>query len=128
MLPLIARLISPPSPTLRTLKPTPSTVSFTVSTRPERKTVPATLKHWISILIRILFGVAVLLLLWVKWRVSCVQSIDVLLRILGGRQTALMLQIVGQYQWRYMIPGAVAVLFTVVRRGYTGPSILVFCS
>jgi phosphatidylinositol glycan class H protein len=127
MLPLIARLISPPSQTLRTLKPTPSTVSFTVSTRPERKTVPATLKHWIGILIRILVGVAVLLLLWVKWRVSNVQSTDVLLRVLGGRQTVLMLQIVGRCQWRYLVPGAAAVLFTVLRRGYTGSPILIFC-
>jgi hypothetical protein len=126
MLPLIASLISPPSQTLRTLKPTPSTVSFTVSTRPERKTVPAVLKHWVGVLIRILVGVGVLLLLWVKWRVSSVQSTDVLLRVFGGPQTVLMLQFVGRCQWRFLVPGTLAVLFTVLRRGYTGSPFLVF--
>jgi hypothetical protein len=126
MLPLIARLISPPSQTLRTLKPTPSTVSFTVSTRPERKTVPAVLKHWVGVLIRILVGAGVLLLLWVKWRVSSVQSTDVLLRVFGGPQTVLMLQFVGRCQWRFLVPGTLAVLFTVLRRGYTGSPALIF--
>jgi phosphatidylinositol glycan class H protein len=120
MLRLIARLTSPPSQTLRTLKPTPSTVSFTVSTRPERKTVSAVLKHWIGVLVRILVGICVVFILWVKWRVSNVQSTDVLLWILGGPQAALMLQVAGRCQWTYLVPGALAVLFTVLRRGYTG--------
>lgn len=117
---LLARLMAPPTQTLRTLQPTPSTVSFTVSTRPVPATVAAKLSYYVGLLTRLMLGACVLLLLWTKWRISYGQSTDTLLFLLGGPQTAALLKGVGGLWWGYVGPGAIMVLYLVLRRGYTG--------
>lgn len=122
VLPLLARLTAPPNQTLHTLAPTPSTVSFTVSTRPVPATLAAKLGHYVGLLTRLLVGLCILALLWVKWSLGygSSRSTEALLWVLGGPQTARLLKAVGGLAWVYAGPAAVAVLFVVLRRGYTG--------
>jgi phosphatidylinositol glycan class H protein len=122
VLPLLARLTAPPTQTLHTLAPTPSTVSFTVSTRPVPTTLAAKLGHFIGLLTRVVVGVCTLALLWVKRSLSHASphTTDALLWALGGPQTASLLKAVGGMGWMYMGPAALLVLFLVLRRGYTG--------
>lgn len=117
---LIQRLTSPPSQTLRTLQPTLSTIQYTVSTRPVPQTIPAILGHYISILVRVLVGLATVLLLWTKWRTTFEQPTSILLWTLGTAREAKLLALAETCQWRYIAPSALAVLFLVFRRGYTG--------
>ncbi|KAF9697511.1 hypothetical protein EKO04_004103 [Ascochyta lentis] len=123
VLALLARLTAPPSQTLLTLAPTPSTVSFTVSTRPVPATVAAKLRNYVILLLRLVIGTLVLATLWTKWRITHGQSTDILLWTLGGPQTAALLKAIGALGWNYIAPGAVAVLFVVLRRGYTEESL-----
>ena len=120
VLALLARATAPPTQTLHTLQPTPSTVSFTVSTRPVPVTVAAKLAYYVGLLTRVLLGICALLLLWTKWRISYGHSTDTLLYLLGGPRTAALLKDVGGLGWQYVAPGAIAVLYMVLRRGYTG--------
>ena len=120
VLALLAGLMGPPTQVLRTLQPTSSTVSFTVSTRPVPLTVTARLRYYASILTRFLIGTCVLVVLWIRWSISYGESTNILLWIFGGPQTALLLKIVGAWGWHYIVPGALAMLFMVLRRGYTG--------
>lgn len=122
VLPLLARLTAPPNQTLHTLAPTSSTVSFTVSTRPEPATLAAKLGHFVGLLARLLIGLCTLALLWVKWSLGygSSRSTEALLWVLGGPQTARLLKAVGGFAWVYAVPAAAAVLFVVLRRGYTG--------
>jgi hypothetical protein len=124
VLAVLARLTAPPTQTLRILSPTPSTVSFTVSTRPVPATLAAKLRYYVGLLTRLLLGLAALFALWVKWRVSHGLTTDILLYALGGPQTAALLKGVGGMKWSYVGGGAFVVLFAVLRRGYTGMSLL----
>lgn len=118
----VARLTAPPSQTLQILAPTPSTVSFTVSTRPVRATLAAKLGHYAGFLARALAGLCAIALLWVKWSLEygSAYSIEVLLWVLGGPRTASLLKAVGGFGWAYVGPAAAVVLWQVLRRGYTG--------
>jgi phosphatidylinositol glycan class H protein len=120
VLALLARLTAPPTQTLRTLQPTPSTVSFTVSTRPVPATLAAKLSYYVGLLTRLMLGACVLLFLWTKWCTSYSQSTDTLLFLLGGPRTAALLEGIGGLWWGYAGPGAITVLYLVLRRGYTG--------
>lgn len=120
VLAVLARLTAPPTQSLETLAPTPSTVSFTVSTRRARASVAAKLRGCVALLTRVGVGACVLALLWTKWRVSYGLSTDVLLWVLGGPRAARLMQGVGAVGWGYAAAGAVAVGFGVLRRGYTG--------
>ena len=124
VLALLARLTAPPTQTLRILSPTPSTVSFTVSTRPVPATLAAKLRYYVGLLTRLLLGLAALSALWVKWRVSHGLTTDILLYALGGPQTVALLKGVGGMKWSYIGGGAFVVLFAVLRRGYTGMYLL----
>lgn len=125
VLALLARLTAPPTQTLRILSPTPSTVSFTVSTRPVPATLAAKLRYYVGLLTRLLLGLAALSALWVKWRISHGLTTDILLYTLGGPQTAALLKGVGRMKWSYIGGGAFVVLFAVLRRGYTGMYLIV---
>jgi phosphatidylinositol glycan class H protein len=124
VLPLLARLTAPPNQTLHILAPTPSTVSFTVSTCPVPTTLAAKLGHYVGILTRLLVGLCTLALLWIKWSLGygSTPSTEALLWVLGGPQTARLLKAVGGVAWVYAGPAAMVVLFVVLRRGYTGTS------
>jgi phosphatidylinositol glycan class H protein len=125
VLPLLARLTAPPTQTLHILAPTPSTVSFTVSTRPVPTTLAAKLGYYVGLLARLLVGLCTLALLWVKWSLGhgSSRSTEALLWVLGGPQTARLLKAVGGLAWVYAGPAAVVVLFVALRRGYTGTSL-----
>lgn len=130
VLPLLARLTSPPRQILHTLAPTPSTVSFTVSTRPIPTTLAAKLRHYVGLITRFLLGACTLLLLWLKWSLSygASRSTESLLWLLGGPQTAALLKALGGIGWMHMGPGALVVLFLVLRRGYTGTQPVIYVS
>jgi phosphatidylinositol glycan class H protein len=119
VLAVLARLTAPPTQNLRILSPTPSTVSFTVSTRPVPATLAAKLRYYVGLLTRLLLGSTALFALWVKWRVSHGLTTDILLYALGGPQTAALLKGVGGTKWSYIGGGTFVVLFAVLRRGYT---------
>lgn len=114
------KMFEPAPQTLTTLRPTPSTVLFTVSTRPVAKTLPALFSHYISLLLKFFAGTFALLALWTKWRVSNSQSTAILGRVLGGPVEEWIVRDTARVGWRYIGPVALAVLWVVVRRGYTG--------
>ena len=124
VLALLARLTAPPTQSLLTLQPTPSTVSFTVSTRPVPSTVAATLRCYVGLLARLVLGLSTLFAVWVRWRISRGQDANMLLWALGGPQTLSLLKTLGGIGWQYIGPGACVVLVLVLRRGYTGTSTL----
>lgn len=113
-------ITAPPAQTLRTLQPTPSTVSYTVSTRPAQKKVIASLAHYAGLLFRVAVGLATVLFLWVKWSVTFEKSTSTLGWVLGDRYVAQLLQLGAVCQWRYLGPAAAFILFLVFRRNYTG--------
>lgn len=121
VLALLARLTAPPHQTLLTHAPTPSTVTYSVSTRPVPSTVAAKLLHYASILTRLLVGVLVLLTLWTRYRLTHGQSTNMLLYTLGGPRTATLLKALGSVGWGYTIATSLVLLFLVLWRGYTGP-------
>ncbi|KAF1931225.1 uncharacterized protein M421DRAFT_2741 [Didymella exigua CBS 183.55] len=125
LLPLLARLTAPPTQTLHILAPTPSTVSFTASTRPRPTTLAAKLRHHVWLLTRILVGALTLALLWIKCRLGHTCSPpEALLRVLGDPQTARLLSAVGAVGWPYFAPAAAVVGFLVLRRAYTEESLM----
>ncbi|KAF1969244.1 hypothetical protein BU23DRAFT_653257 [Bimuria novae-zelandiae CBS 107.79] len=93
---VLQRLSSPPTQALRTLQPTQATVSYTVSTRPELKTIPAKVSFYVGIALRILVG--------------HVESLQVLIDALP---------------WRYLAPASLLVFYLTLRRGYTEESLTV---
>jgi phosphatidylinositol glycan class H protein len=109
-----------PAYTLRTLQPTSSTVSYNVSTRPSRKTLLADLSHFVGILFRIIVGLATVSLLYTKWRIAFEKPTAVLLWVIGSERTDVLLGFAEACQWRFLAPSAVALLFLVFRRNYTG--------
>jgi phosphatidylinositol N-acetylglucosaminyltransferase subunit H len=129
---IFARITSPATQSLTTYRPTPSTISFTVSTRPVPRTLPAHLLFYFSILVRIILGVIALALLWAKWHIKFpIEGGDVFKGARAELATWALGTVAGQavtrvstgLQWRWLIPGALGVLWGVCRRGYTGMSL-----
>lgn len=116
---LLGRLTSPPAQTLRVLQPTPSTITYTVSTRSVPTTLPAHAAYYVGILFRILLGVASVLLLWIKWRTSNEVPMSCLRDALGSEGGQLG-GIIEALQWRYLIPSTLVITFLVLKRNYTG--------
>ncbi|KAF1939495.1 hypothetical protein EJ02DRAFT_256263 [Clathrospora elynae] len=115
---LLQRLTSPPAQTLRTLQPTSSTITYTVSTRHEPNALPAKLGYCVGILLRVLLGLSTVVLLWTKWRVTSERSTSAL-QWVGGIREAQLVKLAENCNWRYIGPSALGVLFLVFRRGYT---------
>ncbi|OCL05371.1 hypothetical protein AOQ84DRAFT_399608 [Glonium stellatum] len=130
---IFARITSPATQSLTTYRPTPSTISFTVSTRPVPRTLPARLLFYLSILVRIILGILALALLWAKWRITFPIEGDIskgvraelTTWVLGSSAGQAATRISTRLQWRLLIPGALGVLWGVCRRGYTEESLLV---
>ncbi|KAF2186341.1 hypothetical protein K469DRAFT_707003 [Zopfia rhizophila CBS 207.26] len=125
MLALLQRLTSPPAQTLTTLQPTPSSILFTVSTRPVPRTLPAHVLYYILILIRILVGTLSIVTLWAKWRVSQGKEPALLICAPGETTETWLVKLLETLQWKYLAPGALAVLWGVIRRGYTEESLTI---
>ncbi|KAF1838372.1 hypothetical protein BDW02DRAFT_564973 [Decorospora gaudefroyi] len=120
---LLHRLTSPPTQTLQILQPTSSTVTYTVSTRRVPKTLPARIGYHVYMVVRVLIGLAAVVLLWAKWRVSNQLPTEFLQRVLGSAQEAHLVAVMETWQWRYLAPSACLVVFLVFRRGYTEESL-----
>ena len=121
---LVHRLNSPPAQTLHILQPTSSTITYTVSTRPVPKTLPARVNYYAEILVRVFFGLTSILALWAKWRVWNEQSVGYLTLILGCEGDGRIVKLLEVLQWRYLIPGSWLIVFLVFRRTYTGTLLL----
>ncbi|KAH7056051.1 GPI-GlcNAc transferase complex, PIG-H component-domain-containing protein [Macrophomina phaseolina] len=116
-------------PKLRVSRPTPSTVLFTVSTRPVADTLPKKALLYFSHAVRLGLGVLILALFWAKWR-SFFPLRD---SHENGWERRLLTNKVGVFvtwaaegmDWRALSVGGLAGLWAVVRRGYTEESLLV---
>ncbi len=122
---LLQRLTSPPKQTLWTLQPTPSTIKYTVSTRPMPKTLVARVGRYVGILIRALTALCVLAFLWTKWQITFEKPAIVSLQRWVSRNSNTtmaneFLKLAETSPWHYIAPAAIVVLFLVFRRGYTG--------
>jgi hypothetical protein len=108
----------PASCVLRTRRPSPTTVSFTVSTRsPQRG--PARILHHALLLLRFLTACETLLLLWYKYATS-VGSIPPW--ISSSAPGAMAQSFARSLPARYLMPGALVCLWMLTKRGYTGMS------
>ncbi|KAF2278999.1 uncharacterized protein EI97DRAFT_354873, partial [Westerdykella ornata] len=133
MLQLLQRATSPPKHTLTELRPTPSTVQYTVSTRTAPTTLPQWTRYYFFILLRIFLGVCALLALGLKWAVHAGYHSHAgwwkwICDTIFGAHKARVIQSVEAAQWRYFIPCAVFVLYLVLRRGYTEEALLILPS
>jgi phosphatidylinositol glycan class H protein len=117
---LLQRLSAPPTQTLRTREPAPYTASYTVSTRPVARTIPAKIVSHVGVLLRFLVGLAAALLLWLTSRVELGKAEYILLRVLGRLHTDQLFLLVDQCQWKYLGPCMLAIFILVFRRNYTG--------
>ncbi len=126
---LLQRLTSPPKQTLWTLQPTPSTIKYTVSTRPVPKTLVARAGRYVGIVLRVVIALCVLVFLWTKWQITFEkQAIVSLQRWISRNSNTTManefLKLAKTSPWHYIAPAAIVVLFLVFRRGYTGTYLL----
>jgi phosphatidylinositol glycan class H protein len=118
---LLQRLSAPPAQTLQTVKPTPFTVSYTVSTRPVPRTVAAKIAGYGGLLVRILAGLSTALFVGIAARIAPGQiTLDLLYYVLGHQGTWQVLGYADTCPWKYMVPCAFVVFFLVFRRNYTG--------
>lgn len=120
----LERLTAPPAHTLRKLQPTPSTVSYTATTRPSRTTLVTNLSRYVEILFRTIIGLAIAILLYARWSITFEKSRAALLRAIGSERTSHLLRLAEACQWRFVAPGVMFILFLIFRRNYTGPSLL----
>lgn len=127
MLTLIDRLNSPPAQTFHVLQPTSSTITYTVSTRPVPKTLPALVGYYAGILLRVSLGFISILSLWSKFCVTNEAQYDPTLRLwkMGHGVEAHLVRLTEACQWRYLIPTACIMLFLVFRRNYTEESLTI---
>jgi phosphatidylinositol glycan class H protein len=116
----LQRLSAPPTQILQTLQPTPFTVSYTVSTRPVPKTVFAQVTSYASLLTRIIVGLSTTLLIWTVSNFQTEATEYFLLSTLGRLRTDQLLVLAGTCEWKYVVPGALVILFLVFRRSYAG--------
>ncbi|KAF2020263.1 hypothetical protein BU24DRAFT_419808, partial [Aaosphaeria arxii CBS 175.79] len=119
---ILQRFIKPPVQILSTLQPTQSTALYTVSTRPTPKTIDAKIAHYASLLLKVLFAAVALAAVFTKWRKGSDKYMSLQLRVL---EEMLVIQSLIDIQWRYLLPGVLAVLWLALRRGYTEESLLV---
>ncbi len=112
-------------PILRICKPTPTTVSFTVSTRPPIQSFTAWTFHKILLASRIVLGLCTILTLWLKWRPPSVSAPSSVIQVLTERNVvAHATRWIGhQLPWRYLVPASLGCLAIILRRGYIGNDI-----
>jgi len=124
------RLVRLKSVMMLTVKgPTPTTVSYTVSTRSVNRTLADQVKRYVIATIRLVIGILVSLILLEK---TCLSSpiVRTLLPIPdilshAGSSGRLAYMIASTTSWRWILPSCLAILWVVFRRGYTEESLLV---
>ena len=114
------QLASPPGLRFNVLQPTPSSVRFTVSTRPVPKTLVGVVWRYVSIALRALVGLCTAVLLWTKWRITVEKPTTVLQWAVGRAREAALLELVAAWPWLYVAPAALIAFLPVFRKGYTG--------
>jgi hypothetical protein len=118
LLQLLQRLNSPPKQTLTVLQPTPSTVQFTVSTRPVPKGLPALISYYVSMLFRMLIGGVAIAAIVAKWQIHSAGYARV--DAFAAWSDAWIGDVTARAQWRFLLPAVVTVMYLVLRRSYTG--------
>lgn len=116
----LERWSAPPKQILRVLQPTPHTASYTVSTRPVPRTVPARIASYVGIMLRAIVGLSTVLLLWLASGIKREQTENILLHVLDRFRLGQLLALVEKCQWLYLAPCALVLLVVVFRRNYTG--------
>lgn len=122
--------MSIPSQSLRIHRPSPTTISFTVSTRRLPETLPALALHYSLFALRVAFGVLILGVLAAKYHLDLKgeESPDPAL-LDGGETTSttgvefiwnVARPLLGKLEWRFLVPGCLAALWAIIRRGYKG--------
>jgi hypothetical protein len=111
-----------PSCVLHTRRPSPTTVSFTVSTRPVRERVGARIFHHALLLLRFLAACEILLMLWFKWAMSTnpgpISNIPFwVASSIPGAMAALVARALPS---RYLLPVALTCMWILTKRGYIG--------
>jgi hypothetical protein len=112
---------SPPC-NLRIKRPTPTTVSFTVSTRAPLTTLTSRFIHYTALASRVIIAASILLVLSTKW---CLWSTREgwnhlptwLSQSLPGQGAKFVAE---NAMARYLVPVSMVVLWACARRGYTG--------
>jgi len=121
-----------PSPPCNLLinRPTPSTISFTVSTRRPLTTLTSRFLHYLALATRVILAASVFLILSTKW---CLWSTKeewnhFLPPWLSGSMPGQGAKFVAETVWaRYLVPVSLGVLWLCARRSYTGTcSLLVY--
>lgn len=111
-------------------RPTPTTVSYTVSTRSVNRTIPDQVQRVLIATIRILIGVFTSLLLLKKVELSHLTYITNLLPLpealfhphSPGRLAHFIASVT---PWKWILPASFTILWLVFRKGYTEESLLV---
>ncbi|KAF2848421.1 hypothetical protein T440DRAFT_470279 [Plenodomus tracheiphilus IPT5] len=120
---ILKRFTSPSAQTLRTLQPTPSTIQYTVSTRTVADTIPAVLSHYFSIALRIIVGLATVLLAWAKCRTSFELPPTILQWTSNTAWEAHFLALAQRCHWRFLGPTSLFLLYLIFKRNYTEESL-----
>ena len=95
---------------LTTLRPSPTTVSYTVSTASRRETLPSRAIHAFLLLLRILIGLATLAVLYSK----LLKSFRYIPIVVSDA--------IDEWPWSHVGPLSFASFFLVFRRFHTGTS------
>jgi hypothetical protein len=111
-----------PPCSLRTLRPTTTTVSYIVSTRTPRDSIWSRLVHGTLLFLRIVIICQILLLLWFKWEFVFHPSLS------GGVPPWMSRSPFGQvakfiltaFPGPYLVPISLFCIWFLVKRGYTG--------
>lgn len=93
---------------LNKIRPSPTTVSYTVSTASPRITLPSLVLHAFLLIVRVLIGLLTLLILYTK-------AFGPLSSLLDYTS-----QQIDQYLWSRILPLSFVSLFLVFRRFHTG--------
>jgi len=126
MLHLLQRAASNPSQNLTVTEPTPSSVCYTVSTRPPQDTVTAYGRHYARLVLRVVVGCLTLVALVAKWDLESGKQ-WILRGDAGGEGEArLLAHVLQQWPWRNVVVCVVVILWLILRRGYTGMFVLSF--
>ncbi|KAI9870175.1 MAG: hypothetical protein M1830_004566, partial [Pleopsidium flavum] len=110
------------SPTHLTIRrPSPTTVSFTASNAPLRTSLSAQVIFYSTILLRLLLGLAVLLVTGAK--VSDTPHLLAVWKhdrsLLGGSFGHLAASVADGISWRILLPSTIAIIYIIFRKGYT---------
>ncbi|KAH4257163.1 phosphatidylinositol N-acetylglucosaminyltransferase [Parastagonospora nodorum] len=121
----LRRITAPPAQILRTVQPTPYTVSYTVSTRPVPRKLHARLASYVSVFFRVTVGLATAFVVWIVSGLDLPRAEIPLLYVLGRLRTEQLLESASRCQWMYTAPCALVIFALVFRRNYIEESLTV---